>query len=198
MKLRLLGLLLVCLTGGASAAQAVTVRAVAGDFDFASDDVLEVVLAVEDAQGLTGLEFSLVYPADLLAVEEPTSHTLGGLFSHAFVNHDADVSGLPAGSKRISVAFAVASPITATAGTLLTVSFPLRCSDFSGGWPDGRPVTIDVQDAAAWVAQASELPAPVAVTPEGSTANVDCTTVPVRGQGFSTLKARHTGRGGSR
>ena len=198
MKSILIALVLMSSVGWASIAQAVTVRVVASDFGFESDDALEVVVEVEDAQGLTGLEFSVVYPADLLAVEEPATHTLGRLFSHGFVNYDAGSSGLPAGSKRISVAFAVAVPVTATAGTLLTLSFPLRCNDFSGAWPDGRPVTVDVQDAAAWIAQGSDLPAPVAVTPEGRTVDVECTTVPVRDLGFSTLKARHAERGGPR
>ena len=196
MKLTLIALFLAVVAP--AAAHAVTVRAVASDFDFVADDVLEVVLEVEEAQGLTGLEFSIVYPGDLLAVDQPSSHSQGSLFSHAFVNHGAASTGLPAGSKRISVAFAVATPVSAETGTLVTLSFPLRCGDFSGGWPDGRPVTIEIQDAAAWTAQGSELPQPVSVTVEDRTVNVACTTVPVRDSGFSILKARHVGRGGGR
>ena len=74
----------------------------------------------------------------------------------------------------------------------------LRCSDFSGGWPEGRPVTIEIQDGAAWTASGGELPVPASVTVENRTVTVDCTTVPVRDFGFSTLKSRHVGRGGDR
>jgi hypothetical protein len=198
MKKLVLGTMLLALLAIPPAAQAVTVRVVAQDFDFESDDQLEVILEVEDAQGLTGLEFSLVYPSDLLAVDQPSTHELGGLFSHAFVNHDADSSDLPAGSRRIGIALSVAVPVASPAGTLVTLSFPLRCSDFSGDWPAGRPVALEVQDEAAWTAQAGELPVPTAVSVEDVTVTVDCTTVPVRDRGFSTLKMMHTGRGGSR
>ena len=183
---------------GVADAEAVTVRAVADDLDFVAGDVLVVEFTVDDAQGLTGLEFSIVYPSDLLAVEQPSFHTMGTLFSHGFVNHEAGSSDLPAGFQRIGVAFAVATPVASAEGTLLTVSFPIRCSDFSGGWPEGRPVEISVQDVAAWKAQGTGSPAPVGASAEGKTITVDCTTVPVAGAGFSTLKARHIEQGGSR
>ena len=64
-------------------------------------------------------------------------------------------------------------------------------------WGDGAHVLV-AQDAEAWTAQGSGLPQSVTTTVEGRTVNVDCTTVPVRDFGFSTLKARHTGRGGDR
>ena len=184
----------------AADADAVTVRAQADDFDFVADDQLVVEIVVEDAASLTGLEFSVVYPSELLAVDEPSTHLVGPTspFSHGFVNHEADASGLDPGLRRIAVAFATAQPVTWPGGLLLTLSFPLRCSDFSGGWPDGRPVTIDLRDAAAWTASGGELPVGVAVLDLDATPTVDCTTVPLPGTGFSTLKARHVGQGGGR
>jgi hypothetical protein len=178
-------------------AQAVTVEAVATDFDFTTDGSLDVEFRVSNARGLTGLEFSIVYPGELLAVEEPSSHELGRLFSHGFVNHEADMSGLPAGSERISVAFAVAVPVAASEGLLLTVSFPLRCSDFSIEWPEGRPVTIDLADVMAWTANGSEVPAPAEVQSQGTTITVDCITVSTSSPGLSTLKFRHVNKGAS-
>jgi hypothetical protein len=181
-------------------ARAVTVRAEADDFDFASDDQLVVEFFVEDAASLTGLEFSIVYPSDLLAVDQPSTHVVGpsSPFSHGFVNHEADAAGLEPGLSRIGIAFATAEPVTWPGGLLLTVSFPLRCSDFSGGWPEGRPVAIDLRDAIAWTASGTGLPVEVTVVDVGVTPTVDCTSVPVPGAGFSTLKARHAGRGGAR
>ena len=191
---RLTGLLALLLASSMPAG-AVTVEAVATDYDFRTDGMLDVEFRVGDAEGLTGLEFSIVYPGESLAVDDPSSHVLGRMFSHGFVNHDADASGLPAGSKRISVAFAVAQPVTATEGLLLTVSFPLRCSDFSIEWPEGRPVTIELEDAMAWTASGSEVPAPAQIQAQGTTITVDCITVSASRLGLSTLKFRHVNKG---
>jgi hypothetical protein len=191
---RLTGLLALLLASSVPAG-AVTVEAVATDYDFTTDGMLDVELRVGDAGGLTGLEFSIVYPGELLAVDDPSSHALGRMFSHGFVNHEADASDLPAGSKRISVAFAVAQPVTATEGLLLTVSFPLRCSDFSIEWPEGRPVTIELEDAMAWTASGSEVPAPAQIQAQGTTITVDCITVSASSLGLSTLKFRHVNKG---
>lgn len=194
---RLTGLLALLLASSVPAG-AVTVEAVATDYDFTTDGMLDVELRVGDAGGLTGLEFSIVYPGELLAVDDPSSHALGRMFSHGFVNHEADASDLPAGSKRISVAFAVAQPVTATEGLLLTVSFPLRCSDFSIEWPEGRPVTIELEDAMAWTASGSEVPAPAQIQAQGTTITVDCITVSASSLGLSTLKFRHVNKGAPR
>jgi hypothetical protein len=191
---RLTGLLALLLASSVPAG-AVTVEAVATDYDFTTDGMLDVEFRVGDAGGLTGLEFSIVYPGELLAVDDPSSHALGRMFSHGFVNHEADASDLPAGSKRISVAFAVAQPVTATEGLLLTVSFPLRCSDFSIEWPEGRPVTIELEDAMAWTASGSEVPAPAQIQAQGTTITVDCITVSASSLGLSTLKFRHVNKG---
>lgn len=191
---RLTGLLALLLASSMPAG-AVTVEAVATDYDFRTDGMLDVEFRVGDAEGLTGLEFSIVYPGESLAVDDPSSHVLGRMFSHGFVNHDADASGLPAGSKRIGVAFAVAQPVTATEGLLLTVSFPLRCSDFSIEWPEGRPVTIELEDAMAWTASGSEVPAPAQIQSQGTTITVDCITVSASRLGLSTLKFRHVNKG---
>lgn len=194
--LALCGLLLLA----AAEARCLTVRAQADDFDFVADDQLVVEFFVEDAASLTGIEFSIVYPSELLAVDEPSTHVLGpsSPFSHGFVNHAADASGLEPGLGRIGVAFATAQPATWSGGLLLTVSFPLRCSDFSGGWPEGRPVSIDLRDATAWTASGTDLPVEITVVDADAAITVDCTTVPLPGAGFSTLKARHVGRGGGR
>lgn len=190
----LAGLLALLLVSSLPAG-AVTVDAVATDFDFTTDGVLEVEFRVADAGGLTGLEFSIVYPGELLAVEDPSSHELGQLFSHGFVNHEADASGLPAGSERISVAFAVAQPVSASEGLLLNVSFPIRCSDFSIDWPEGRPVTIDIADAMAWTASGSDVPVAAEVQAQGTTITVNCIRVGTSSPGFSTLKFRHVNQG---
>jgi hypothetical protein len=141
------------------------------------------------------LEFSIVYPGTLLAVDDPVSHEFVALTSHGFINPEADSSDLPAGSRRIAVALAGITPVSSDTQEFLTVRFPLRCSDFSGGWPAGRAVTVDIQDVAAWKAVDSGLPAPVAASGTGVTVNVDCTTVTAIQPGFSTLKARHHGGG---
>jgi hypothetical protein len=196
--MRAMVVLALLAVAGPVRAQEVTVRALASDYDFTGDDALEVEITVDGAVGLTGLEFSIVFPGDALAVDQAATHELGTGFSHAYVNYDADTSGLPAGSRRIAVAFAVAQPLSREIGTLLTVSFPLRCSDFGGGWPDGRPVTIDLQDEAAWKAAGSGLPALVTSAAEDRTVTVDCTSVAQDPTGFSALKARHTSREGVR
>lgn len=187
------GIALSAVTAGA-----VTVTAVASDLDFGGSDILVVELTVDDAQGLTGLEFSVVYPADMLAIDVPATHQLGGMFSHTFVNYEAHSTDLDPGLQRIAVAFSVAVPVAQPNGTLLTISLPVRCSDFGGAWPEGRPVTIGLQDGGAWKAFGDELPAPVPVTLTGRTVTVDCTSVPVPATGFSTLKARHGAKGGER
>ena len=64
-----------------AAAQAVTVETVTSDFDFAEDGVLVVRFDVTDAAGLTGLEFSIVYPSNLLAVER--DNAVGGVLNIA-------------------------------------------------------------------------------------------------------------------
>lgn len=196
--IRALIALVLLAAAGPVRAQEVTLRVLASDYDFTGDDALEVQITVDGAVGLTGLEFSIVYPGDALAVDEPATHQIGTGFSNAYVNYDADTSGLPAGSRRIAVAFAVAQPVSREIGTLLTLRFPLRCSDFGSGWPDGRPVTIDLQDQAAWKAAGSGLPAPVTSAAEDRTVTVDCTSVEQDTTGFSALKARHTGREGVR
>lgn len=182
----------------APSAYAMTVRAVAQDVNFT--DTADLVVEVEAAgsQGLVGLQFSVVYPSGLLAVDQPVSVELGSMTSHGFVNPDADSSDLPAGFRRIGVSFAASTPVAATSGRLLTVSFPLRCSEFSGEWPLGRPVAIDIQDEKAWTATGSELPVAVPVVAEDVTVTVDCTTVPASSRGFSTLKAQHRTSGGAR
>ena len=89
----------------------------------------------------------------------------------------------------------MAQPVTAIEGFLLTVSFPLRCSDFSIEWPEGRPVTIELEDAMAWTASGSEVPAPAQIQAQGTTITVDCITVSASSLGLSTLKFRHVNKG---
>lgn len=175
-------------------ASAVTLRVVEQKFDFAEDAVLDVVIAIEAGSEVAGLEFSIVYPGDLLAVAEPVSHTAGDFLGPPVVNPDADPAGLGSGSRRIDVAIAAAEPSGVAAGTVLTISFPLLCSDFSGDWPDGRLVGLQIVDAAAWGVGVDSLPEPIALLTVDGSLLIDCTTVPVTVPGFSALKARF-GRG---
>lgn len=174
-----------------TSAPAATLRVVDRSFDFVDDTVLDVDVAVEGAAPVAGLEFSVVYPGDLLAVVEPTTHTGGGFLGAPVVNHDADASGLPAGSRRISVALAAADSSGTDSATVMTISFPLRCSDFSGDWPAGRTVQLQLLDAVAWGIGPDGLPAPLPLDTVDGTFLIDCTTVPVGESGFSTLKARY-------
>jgi hypothetical protein len=186
-------LLAIAATTIAAPCFAVTLGAEAADFTFEADAVLDVDIVVEDASGLTGLQFSVVYPSDLLAVEQPSTHVFGDMFSHGYVNHDADSSDLPVGRRRIAVAFAAAQPVARSSGLLLTIQFPVRCADYSSGqWPSGRPVEVLIQDEAAWTASGSEVPSPAVVGTVDASFTVDCTTVPVSTTGFTTLKARFT------
>ena len=72
--------LLALLLASSVPAGAVTVEAVATDYDFRTDGMLDVEFRVGDAGGLTGLEFSIVYPGESLAVDDPSSHVLGRMF----------------------------------------------------------------------------------------------------------------------
>jgi hypothetical protein len=182
----------------ASSAGALTLRVVDQELEIGANEQLQVLVMVEDAAAVAGLEFSLVYPGDVLAVVDPTTHTAGDFLSAPVVNHHADPAGLSPGMRRINVALAAAEASGVAAGTVITISFPLRCSEFSGGWPDGRDVAIQILDTVAWGIGAGGLPETVAITPVDGSALINCTTVPVERMGLSMLKAQFSPKGEGR
>ena len=173
-----------------SSADAQTLRVVDQELDISASEQLQVVIVVEEAFAVAGLEFSLVYSGDILAVVDPTAHSAGDFLAAPVVNHDADPSGLPPGMRRIDVALAAAEASGVAGGTVITVSFPLRCGEFSGDWPDGRAVSIQLLDTAAWGIGSGGLPESIAIVPVDGSFVINCTTVPVAQIGLSTLKAR--------
>jgi hypothetical protein len=176
----------------ANLAGAASLRVVGQEFEITANSQLQVVVVVEDAALIAGLEFSLVYPGDVLAVVDPTTHSAGDFLATPVVNHDGDPAGLPPGMRRINVAVAAASPSGVAAGTVVTIEFPLRCGDFSGDWPAGRDVVIQLLDPVAWGIGTGGLPETIAITPVDGDFLINCTTVPVAGTGLSTLKARYS------
>ena len=90
------------LLASAPSAHAVTVRALAQDMNFTDAANLVVEIEAAGSQGLVGLQFSVVYPAGLLAVDQPVGVDLGSMTSHGFVNPDADSSDLPPGFRRMA------------------------------------------------------------------------------------------------
>lgn len=175
---------------GAVNAGAASLRVVDQQFEITGNSELQVIVVVEDAALVSGLEFSLIYPGDVLAVLDPTTHSAGDFLASPVVNHDGDPAGLLPGMRRINVALAAAEASGVATGTVLTIEFPLRCGAFSGDWPDGREVAIQVLDLVAWGIGAGGLPETIAITPVDGSFLINCTTVPVAGTGLSTLKAR--------
>jgi hypothetical protein len=188
--MRFLVLTALLLTLAVSAASGAMLRVVEQSFEFDTADTLAVDVVVEDAATIAGLEFSIIYPGDVLAVVDPTSHEAGDFLADPVVNHDGDASGLEPGMRRIEVALAAAEPAGTATGVVLTIFFPVRCEDYAGDPPTGRSVDIQVVDGAAWGIGPGSLPEAIALTQVGASLRVDCTTVPVSSPGFSTLKAR--------
>ena len=153
---------------------------------------------IEDAASVAGLEFSLVYPGDVLAVVDPTTHTGGDFLGAPVVNHNADPAGLSSGMRRIDVALAAAEASGVTGATVITVSFPLRCDEFAGAWPAGRDVSIQLLDTVAWGIGAGGLPETIAITSVDGSFLINCTTVPVESIGLSMLKAHFSPNGEGR
>jgi len=181
-----------------TSADALTLRIVDQELEIGVNAQLQVDVTVEDAAAVAGLEFSLVYPGDVLAVLEPTADTAGDFLAEPVVNHDADPAGLLPGMRRINVALAAAEASGVAGGTVITISFPLRCSDFSGGWPNGRDVAIQLLDSVAWGIGVDGLPELIAITSVDGSFLINCTTVPLERIGLSTLKARFSTNEGGR
>ena len=182
-------------TLAASGALALTLRVVDQQFEISANSQLQVEVVIEDAAAVAGLEFSLVYPGNVLAVVDPTTHSTGDFLGTPTVNHDADPAGLPSGMRRINVALAAAEASGVAGGTVITVGFPLRCAEFAGAWPEGRDVGIQLLDTVAWGIGPGGLPETIAITPVDGSFLINCTTVPVERIGLSTLKARFSASG---
>lgn len=171
-----------------AAAQAVTVRAVSQSVQFASATTVTVQIALEEAVGVAGLQFSIDYPSTLIATENLTTHVDGQLFGLLAVNHDATGGANPpeAGFRRISVSAAQAENLTTNGGVLLTLDFEVGCAGFAQDFPEGRGVTLDVRDLLAF----DENGADIAATAVDGTLTLDCTTVGVDDSlTFGTIKA---------
>lgn len=175
-----------------TSADALTLRIVDQELEIGANAQLHVVVTVEDAAAVAGLEFSLVYPGDILAVLAPTAHTAGDFLAAPVVNHDADPAGLLPGMRRINVALAASEASGVAGGTVITISFPLRCGEFSGGWPDGRDLGIQLLDTVAWGIGVGGLPETIAITAVDGSFLINCTTVPVERIGLSMLKVRYS------
>lgn len=183
-----LSALLVC--AWAHQATAATLRVVDQDHDFDENGELSVQIVVEDAATLAGLEFGVLYPGDFLAVDDPTTEAAGDFLGAPVVNHEAQTTGLPEGTRRINVAVAAAEAQGVATATVLTLSFPLRCDDFGSGWPDGRSFVIGLADVQGWEIGGSGLPVAIPVTAVDGAFTANCLTVPVRDTGLSVLKFR--------
>lgn len=194
MRRALLTGLLLC----SSLAHGAELRVVDQDLDFDEFAELAVEIVVEDAADLAGLEFGVVYPGSILAVAEPTSHVAGDFLGAPTVNHEANTAGLPAGFRRINVALAAAEASGVVSAAVITLRFPLRCSDFGGEWPEGRPFAIELADLTGWTVGAGGLPEVLTVDGVDGSFTVNCTTVDLDLGGFTTLKARFGAAGGQR
>lgn len=134
-----------------------------------------VELALSDAVGVAGIDFTLTYPAERFN-DLPTSQD--GALGFLIVPNTTQPDSVKVGCAR-------ATGIAQSGGTLLTLTFEAPCSGNAQAHPEGNPVAFTLSDLHFYDEHGDDLPA----TAQSGDVVLQCTGTPADGTSFSVLKA---------